>query len=58
MSAQLWLNFQPLEVVGRGSETQLQVAENCYIFAGAELSRSDIKRTIVPCMGELTNHIV
>ena len=21
-------NFQPLEVVGRGSETQLQVAEN------------------------------
>ena len=23
-------NFQPLEVVGRGSETQLQVAENLY----------------------------
>ena len=23
-------NFQPLEVVGHGSETQLQVAENVY----------------------------
>ena len=23
-----YLNFHPLEVVGRGSETQLQVAEN------------------------------
>ena len=24
-------NFHPLEVVGRGSETQLQVGENVYI---------------------------
>ena len=25
---QIWLHFHPLEVVGRGSETQLQVGEN------------------------------
>ena len=33
MSAQInnMSNFQPLEVVGRGSETQSQVAENCII---------------------------
>ena len=26
------INFQPLEVVGRGSETQLQMAENAFNF--------------------------
>ena len=25
---QIWINFQPLEVVVRGSDTQLQVSEN------------------------------
>ena len=25
-------NFQPIEVVGRGSETQLQVGENLYTW--------------------------
>ena len=29
----IYLNFHPLEVVGRGSETQLQVGENyAYLF--------------------------
>ena len=32
-------NFQPLEVVGRGSETQLQVGENLNYLIGGSMVR-------------------
>ena len=35
-------NFRPLEVVGRGSETQLQVGENSNV--GALSPRNEIKK--------------
>ena len=42
-------NFHPLEVVGRGSETQLQVAENCYNAEqqwADEIEKTDVSQFI------------
>ena len=47
-------NFQPLEVVGRGSETQLQVAENVYYLISQDesLSVAETASTCSTCLME------
>ena len=42
-------NFHPLEVVGRGGETQLQVGENVIIVFVNACTRDDIDNTDKTC---------